>query len=168
MTKLIGSNPSKQEDSQNPAKNYGSVSRRERVARFFGLRSSYQEIRLLPPSVRSNLANQEARLGRSDAEALFKNGFQNLGFYLAMKAAEPDDSLQVELIKRLATYNFEFAKLEMTDVAKAFLGREQDTIKGSKLATVSKYGFENWVEIMDNALSKAEKVLPDAPLFITG
>lgn len=124
---------------------------------------------ILPSDIRFALRYREAMLSPRDIERLVGSGFARLGFYLAMKAADNNDSVQAELLARVSARGFNVSETNLEDLGGALThlnAQETPFVSGVKLGQVSRYGLEHWVNRFDQVIAAAQDKRPEAPVFI--
>ena len=149
-----------------------SSEKRKKIARLFGFNGTREYPLVYPSDVRTALAHDGAKIYSKHIEQLVKSGnWQNLAFFLAMKATDNDDETQKVLLERLAARHFNFSQLDITDINPALdiLNAAEDKfVIGDKLGAVARVGLDHWTSKIDETLTKALDAFPSSALFVVG
>lgn len=125
------------------------------------------ETEILPHSVGQALQYKGAEIGPGHIRELMvpARRMQRFGAYAALKASDGNEALQVDLLQKLAGYQFDMSKLTVDDIAAVLDDMEQreHTVMAKKLAEVSLKGFGAWVNHFNRQLD--DKLNEDTPVF---
>lgn len=127
------------------------------------------EREILPSTVRTALAHNEAQLGPREIRELMvpERRMQRLGFYAAIKAADGNYDLQAQLLEKVSGKDFDLTQLTVDDIAGVLDDMEarKATVNGRKLAVISRNsGFTTWSSDLGKRLDDTT-VPEDAPFF---
>jgi hypothetical protein len=134
--------------------------------------SDSQDRAVLPESIRYAMTYRGAQLSGAQVESLHRARLPRPAFYLAMKAADRYDTVQSEMLRRLAGVQFDYDQLSIdvirlgTAVLNGQSGGNAKTVAGEKLGQFSRHGFMGDVKAFSRALTLALADKPDAPLFM--
>lgn len=103
---------------------------------------------VLPAGVRSALSRDGARIDVADIRELMlpERGQQRFGFYAALKMADADPDLQLQLLEKLRLSSYSMDSLDKSTYEEQF--KQFQPVAGvdvKKLGEISRKGFSHWV-----------------------
>lgn len=123
-----------------------------------------QYIKILPSDVRYALQYKEALLNKDEIEQLNENHFETEAFYMTIKGLQENPEVQKELLEKYIKNEItnkdseKESKNALQNLLKEYIKElGESSVKGGKLAQLSRQGFEFWQERFENKAKELSK-----------